>query len=969
MKITNRIFVVMFLAVMLSSCKRDKQVTSSSSGSNYFPVKEYTLKNGLKVFISVNKTAPRIQTAITVKAGSKYDPAETTGLAHYLEHMLFKGTKQVGTLNYEMEKPFLDSIAELFELRKNTIDQKMKDAIYKRIDSFSYEASKLAIPNEYDKMLSALGAKGTNAFTDRDLTCYINDIPSNGLEKWLFLESDRFKNLVLRIFHTELEAVYEEFNLNTAYDNQWSMQAVDSLLLPNHPYGTQTTIGLSDHLKNPSLANIHNYFNTYYVPNNCAIVLSGDLDPDKTIKLIEKYFGEWQAKEVPEFKKLPAPEIKEPLFATKTGQEPEHVILGYRFDGADTKDPLMVKLIDAILSNGKGSGILDLNLKLGQKALEAFSLFSDDKDYTIHKLYGEPMQGQTLEQVKDLLLTQIDSVKQGRFPDWMLQAVIDNEKLSMMRKMETNQGRVFDVVYAFAKDIPLEKRKREIDELSKITKADIIAFANEHYKNNYAVCYKTFGAPSLFKVEKPAITPVFLNKDTSSKFRIAFDEMKEGNLTPNFCDYAKEIKQGKTAKNIPVDYQYNKLNKTFSLSVIFDMGSDHDQLLSYAIEFLPYMGTDRFSSSEIKQEFYKLGLEFDVYASRDEARIVLSGLEENSAQGLELLEYLLKNCKADKEVYAAFAENMIKKRADAKLDKDVILWEGLFNYGKYGAKNPFNNVLSNKVIAEMNPDLLSDKIHELTSFKHIIYYYGQQPIAKAIALIDKYHQTPSELRDYPEKAMYPELSTDKPKVYWANYNMKQAQIIFLAKAETYDKSLVPAITMFNEYYGGSMASVVFQEIREQMALAYSAFGSYSGPGKKEESNYIFGFIGTQADKLPLASAKLTELLTELPKAEQQFDMSRTSIQKRLESEWITRESVYYSYRRAQKLGLDYDIRSDVYEQAKTMTFNDVKQFFDTHIKGKNYVYLVVGNKSDLDLNALAKLGEVSEIKLDELYGY
>ncbi len=969
MIVTKRLFLLLFIASSFASCKRDKVSENSSSTATYFPVKEYTLKNGLKVFISVNKTAPRIQTAITVKAGSKYDPSETTGLAHYLEHMLFKGTKQVGTLNYELEKPFLDSISNLFELRKNTADQKTKDAIYKRIDSFSYEASKLAIPNEYDKMLSSLGANGTNAFTDRDLTCYINDIPSNALDKWLFVEGDRFKNLVLRIFHTELEAVYEEFNLNTAYDGEWSSQAVDSLLMPNHPYGTQTTIGLSSHLKNPSMINIQNYFDKYYVPNNCAIVLSGDLDPDKTIKLIEKYFGDWKAKELPVFKRAAAPDIKEPLYTTKTGQQPEHVYVGFRFEGAATKDPLMINLIDAILSNGKGSGILDLNLKLGQKVLEAYSTYSDNKDYTVHKLYGEPKQGQSLDEVKDLLLSQIDSVKQGNFPDWMLKAVIDNKKLDMMRKSETNSGRVFDIVFAFVKDISLDEKRKEIDELSKITKADIVAFANEHYGNNYAVCYKKYGAPSLFKVEKPKITPVVLNKDTISKFRMAFDKMQEGNLTPNFCDYGKEIQHGVSSKNIPVDYQYNKLNKTFSLNMILDMGSDNDKLLSYAIDFFPYMGTDKYSSSEIKQEFYKLGLSFDVYSSRDEARIVLNGLEENAAEGLELLEYFLKNCKADKDVYKTFAENIIKKRADAKLEKDVILWEGLFNYGKYGAKNPFNNVLSNQTISELDADLLSGKIHEITSFKHTIYYYGQQPMSDVISWIDKYHQVPAQLKDYPARTDYPELPTDKPIVYWADYNMKQAQIIFLSKSELYDKSLVPAINLFNEYYGGSMASVVFQEIREQMALAYSAFSSYSTPSRKDESNYIFGFVGTQADKLPLASEKLKELLTDLPKAEQLFDMSKTSIQKRLESEWTTRQSVYYSYRRAQKLGLDYDIRKDVYEQTKKMTFDDVKKFFDGHIKGKNYVYLVIGSKSDLDAKALEKMGEVRELKLNELYGY
>jgi zinc protease len=119
---------------------------------------------------------------------------------------LFKGSAKYGTIDYARERPFLDSIETLYELHKNTLDLTLKKEIYARIDSFSYEASKLAIPNEYDKMVSSIGAKGTNAFTSNDLTCYINDIPSSALEKWLFLESDRFKTLVLRIFHTELRS-------------------------------------------------------------------------------------------------------------------------------------------------------------------------------------------------------------------------------------------------------------------------------------------------------------------------------------------------------------------------------------------------------------------------------------------------------------------------------------------------------------------------------------------------------------------------------------------------------------------------------------------------------------------------------------------------------------------------------------------------------------------------------------------
>jgi zinc protease len=294
-------FLIAALAVSLlfqTSCKSDK-----SNTTEYFPVKEYTLKNGLKVFISVNKETPRVQTMIAVKAGSKFDPSETTGLAHYLEHMVFKGTHDFGSMNWAQESVLLDSVSALFEAHKAEKDETLKRAIYKRIDSFSYEASKLAIPNEYDKMTTSLGAQGTNAFTSTDMTVYINDIPSNALNKWLKLESNRFKTLVLRLFHTELEAVYEEFNISQDRDGRWSYQEVAKALMPNHPYGTQTTIGEGEHLKNPSMVNIHNYFNTYYRPNNVAIILAGDVDPDKAVAEIEKQFGDWQAKDIPQFTK------------------------------------------------------------------------------------------------------------------------------------------------------------------------------------------------------------------------------------------------------------------------------------------------------------------------------------------------------------------------------------------------------------------------------------------------------------------------------------------------------------------------------------------------------------------------------------------------------------------------------------------------------------------------------------------
>ena len=285
-------------------------LTFSSFAQNYHKetyqndpmnVIHYTLDNGLQVFMSVNKDVPRIQTYIAVRVGSKNDPSESTGLSHYLEHLMFKGTNHFGTLDWAKEQEQLKKIEALYEVYNHTTDPAQRKAIYHQIDSVSYEASKYAIPNEYDKMMSMIGAQGTNAFTSNDMTVYQEDIPSNEVERWLKIEGERFANPVFRLFHTELEAVYEEKNMNMANDSRTAYEQLNLALFPNHPYGTQTTIGTIEHLKNPSLTNINKHFNTYYVPNNYCIAMAGDFDPDQVIKLIDKYFGKIQPKYIPDF--------------------------------------------------------------------------------------------------------------------------------------------------------------------------------------------------------------------------------------------------------------------------------------------------------------------------------------------------------------------------------------------------------------------------------------------------------------------------------------------------------------------------------------------------------------------------------------------------------------------------------------------------------------------------------------------
>ncbi len=499
----------------------------------------YTLDNGLKVYMTVDKDEPRIQTFIAVATGSKNDPHDAQGLSHYLEHMLFKGTDKFGTKDYEKEKPFIDTIIALYEQRRQVTDPEERKAIYHRIDSVSYLASEYAIANEYDKMMASIGAKETNAYTSVEQTVYTNDIPSNQLSKWLTIEAERFRHPVMRLFHTELEAVYEEKNTNLDNDNSKVWEALYEGLFQKHTYGTQTTIGSVDQLKNPSIQKIIDYYNERYVPNNMAICLSGDFDPDKTIKLIDEKFGTLQNKPVPEFTPPVEDPINGPIVKDVYGPSQEFLRFGYRIGGANTKDADIAVILEYILSNGT-AGLIDLNLNQDQKVIDAYASTDINKDYSVIYFGGKPREGQSLEDVKNLLMDQIKLLKEGKFPDWLIPAIISNFKLSQLRSFEKNESRADAFVNAFVLGTPWEKYINGIDRLSQVTKDEVVNFANENLNDNYVIVYKKIGEDtSIQKVEKPEINPVKINRDDESEFVQEIISEPSGEVKPVFVDYKK----------------------------------------------------------------------------------------------------------------------------------------------------------------------------------------------------------------------------------------------------------------------------------------------------------------------------------------------------------------------------------------------------------------------------------------------
>ncbi|TYA71899.1 M16 family metallopeptidase [Seonamhaeicola marinus] len=978
---TFKILSLLFVTLFLNNCKNSSNADvvsieqhSDSNGFKYETVTNdptglrlYTLDNGLKVYLGKNEEEPKIQTLIGVRAGSSYDPADNTGLAHYLEHMVFKGTDEIGALDFEAEHKILKQISDLYEKHKAESDPDKKKEIYKEIDKLSYEASKLCVANEYDKLTTMLGAEGTNAFTSNEQTVYVNKIPSNELDKWLKVEGERFSQLVLRLFHTELEAVYEEFNMGQDSDRRKQYYTMLEGVFPTHPYGTQTTIGKGEHLKNPSMEAIHAYFDKYYVPNNMAVVLVGDLDFDTTIQKVNDAFGSYERKDVvhPELPKE-AP-ITSPIKKEVFGPTAESIFVAFRTDGYGTKEAMLVKLVDYILANSQ-AGLMDLNLNQKQAVQYGSSFTSFNNDYGMHVLIGMPKAGQSLDDVRDLLLAEIENVKSGNFDDWIIDAVINDLKLSRTKSFGDASSTAYEYLDAFIHFADWKDRLTIFDEMKKVTKQDIIDFANKHYANNYVEVHKLKGEDkNTMKVKNPGITPIELNRDKESSFLSAFKKIESPKIEPQYIDYSTAIKTSNTANGLEVSYIENNTNDLFDLNVIFDLGKDHDKLLPIAAGYFDYLGTDQLSPEDVKKEFYKLGIEYSISSSSDKTYIGLSGLKENLDAGLVLLENLWENAVPNQEAYNKYVDKIIKGREDGKVEKGNILWNGLFNYGMYGENSRLRNILNLEELKAINPQDLVNKIKGLKNYKQRIFYYGKE-IDNAIAAIDKNHKLNNALSDYPSKTNYIQKDTGG-SVYFVDYDMVQSEIIFLAKGSEFDPAKLAASNLFNTYFGSGLSSIVFQEIRESKSLAYSAFSSYSNASEKDKHNYVYAYIGTQVNKMPQAIDAMLDLMTNMPEAQEMFNQAKEATLKQIAAERITKSDIFWTYEGLKKRGITEDNRKEMYNTIKDMSLADLKMFFNENIKGQSYNVLVIGNKKDVNFKELSKLGEVKELDVDYLFNY
>ena len=926
----------------------------------------FELDNGLLAYLSENPEEPRFYAEIAVRAGSKHDPAEATGIAHYLEHMLFKGTDNLGVLDYERERPHLDRIVALYEQHYAQSDPEKRREIYSLINAEAQLAAEYAIPNEIDKLYAAMGARGLNAHTWKEETVYKVDLPANRLAHWARIEAERFSNPVFRLFQTELETVYEEKNRSMDNKGRVIRAAVAERLYKVHPY-RNSTLGSVEHLKNPSLKRMYEFYRTYYVPNNMAILISGDIDIEKTIGLIDAEFSSWRKGELPRAGRWNEGRIEQVERVEVSYEGEEYVLLAFRTAPRNHKDTETLQVLDMILDNSV-AGLINLNLNQRQMVRQAGSYPWLHNDYGAQYLWGVPKEGQTLRKVEELLIDQVELLKEGRFDDWIIPAIITDFKKNHKKKLEGNGSRVALMRDAFLSHEDWKRAVGTLQRMEELEKEDIVQAAKEYFGNGYVAGYRRDGQPDLPDIEKPPLDKIEIDPSRHSAFFDSLMRMPYQEIEPVFVVPGRDYEIRELRPGIKVYYAENPLNDLFSFSLSVDVGSLAERRLNVARKYLDKSGTARLGPDELKKEWYKLGTDFSIQVGDHETTVTIAGLDENFGASLALLMEFLQRPAAEEAVLEELVRIILKERADAQKDNRTIS-RALYQYNRWGEQSYFRRIPSNAELQELRGPELHGLIGGLLTFEHTLSYTGSLTLNELLDHLDQSYGMEGELQPPPP---YQVLKTRRPaasETYFFDKEMAQALVRIESGDGPYEEGLRPFMQLYNEYFAGGMAGVVFQELREARALAYSAGARYIHGKRKAEPGLMVGAVGCQADKTMEAVEVFLDLIDHPPVSEERFEAARQALLNDYRTSRLGFRQILGAVRTWERQEVPIDPRARRFEELQRSSMEAMLAFHRNHVQNRPRLISIVGDRSKIDLEDLSRHGSIVEVNLEDIFGF
>ena len=922
----------------------------------------HRLSNGLTVYISTDRQKPRFTSWIAVRTGSRMDPADSTGLAHYLEHMLFKGTNELGTLDIEQEQVHLDRIAQLYDDLRKTEDAKERDAIFKEIDAETQKSSQFAIPNELDGIYSALGVTGLNAHTWHEETVYKAAVPANRFEAWVKVEAERFRDPRFRLFFPELEAVYEEKNRSLDSTARRMNYALHQTLYPKHPYGTQPTIGIVEHLKSPAYGDMVDYFHKWYVPNNIAIVLAGDIDAATAIPVLEREFGSWEPKQL----SAPAQAEITPLSARQEviveAEGENSVTLTWPTVGVNHPDQPAIEVMDWIMASGS-AGLIDVDLVLSQKLPTAGSSPTHYNEAGHWTMSGTAKEGQTHEDVEKLLLAVVAKLKSGgAYTQEDIDAIVLHAEMREMSESESNEARVSKIGGAFLRHQSWAYAASRSDRLRKVKASDVKRVADQYLTDNYAVVKRVKGKHSPPKIEKPKITPIEIDPSKQSEFARAVKAMPAEPLEPEWLEEGVHYQRA-TLPAGGILAAKNARNELFTVSYRFDMGSRDQKLLCFALDLMERSGTADMTAEELQTKLWRMGTSLNTGCGTDSVFLSISGVDRNLEESVGLLTSWLRTARLEDDALGKLVENTISRRKD-RMEEPRVVGQALSEYAMRGKDSNFLLATSNQELKKATTANLGKLLTKLPDYQHRTTYFGPRDASAAAKIV------PMGSKHKKVKARKPVTyrKTKGAEVFFIHKDVAQSQILFFMPKAPLKLADRPDAELYNGYVGGGMGGLVFQEIREARGLAYSAAAGHRAGNKPKDESGLFGFVGTQSDKTLDALNTILELLRNVPMQPDRLVKAKQSSDARYRASRVDPRSVAGWVMSWDDLGIKGDPRPGYWEGVQKLDEGALKRFADRFAQA-NVIISIMGDSARIDMKALGKVGKIRTLKVEELFNY
>ena len=707
---------------------------SQAEDLNALKVKEYRLENGLTVWLNEDHSQPKVFGAVVVKAGAKDCP--DTGIAHYFEHMMFKGTDRIGTLDYESEKVLLDSIAMKYDELAMTEDTAARARLQKEINELSIRSSEYVIPNEFNRLINRFGGSGLNAATSYDATIYFNTFSPQYMVQWAEINSERLINPVFRLFQSELETVYEEKNM---YGDFIGGQVMDTLMaryFGPHPYA-YPIIGSTKNLKNPRLTEMHKFFEDYYVASNMALILSGDFDAQQVMPILEKAFSRIRSGNAPKQEKVMLPpfngretmKVKFPIpFIKAMG-------LGFRGVSANHEDQVALNIAVNLLNNANGTGYLD-KLMVEHKLMGALAINESMNEAGILAVAIMPkLLIQSYSSAEKMVWDEINRVKNGDFSDEMFNSLKLEQKRQYASSLENIDSRATIMMNLFSQGKSWNDYLNEVARIESITKEDVVRVAQKYFSNNYLCVTKSTGKYPKDNLPKPAFSPVVpRNADASSSYAKQLEKIPEQQVAPRIIDFEKDVKTSKLTPLVTLYTTPNPLNDIFTLNISYGIGALEQPELMQLTNYLQLLGTESLSFEQFRSRLQSIGstLAFDV--TPDAFVMKVTGFDNHIDETMKLVGDFIRHAKADdKKLRQIVDDAKVSEKAFFKSGDNVA--SALLEQVKYGDQSRYLRKLSLSQIKKLKgKDMLAiyDKVRSVQCDLH---YCGTLPVEKVIGTI------------------------------------------------------------------------------------------------------------------------------------------------------------------------------------------------------------------------------------------